>query len=518
MAELGAPDLLALIEGRAADPFLIDAVDGRTLTYGEAHQRACRLAGMLMERGFASGDRVVCSVPNGVDLALLYLAALYANLTVVPLGPGFGIRELRSILARTRARGMLHAPGSSGRLVDLAHDADLAVVAVGPGAGIDPQDPSAQAAVPFAQWQPDDVVAIHFTSGTTGPPRGIGHRLGDFLANARRVAGAIGAGPELRFHAMLPMTYLGGYYNLFLLPLAIGASVVVDRPFDGRMAIDYWDTPIRHQVSALWLLPSIMASLLRLDRGDRGRRFCREHVRVAVVGMGPLSTEVREEFNRTYGLAVLENYGLAETLLAASATRERQPPPAACGTALDGVGLRVVGDDGTELPAGAEGVIEIDSPDMMIGYLGDAGEFEPARRADGWFDTGDLGVLEPDGQLRITGRVKEIIIRGGVNVSPLAVEEALAGHEGVNRVAVVGLPHPILGEDIAVVVVCEAGTTLEALEPELRARARRLLDPAQQPGVYVQIDELPLTPTGKVRSQVLHRLVVDRLGLAPVRG
>jgi acyl-CoA synthetase (AMP-forming)/AMP-acid ligase II len=139
-------------------------------------------------------------------------------------------------------------------------------------------------------------------------------------------------------------------------------------------------------------------------------------------------------------------------------------------------------------------------------------------RDGGWLDTGDLGILEADGQLRVTGRVKEVIVRGGLNISARAVEEALAGHEGVERLAVVGVPHPILGEDTAVVVTCEPGVTLEDVESELRETARRCLDPAQQPGLYVQIDELPLTPSGKVRARALRELVIDRFGLAPARG
>jgi acyl-coenzyme A synthetase/AMP-(fatty) acid ligase len=416
ISELGAQNLLAVIEEQAASPFLIDATDGRTLTYSEAHDLACRLAGTFVDRGFEPGSRVLVSLPNGLDLALVYLAALYADLTVIPLGPGFGVRELRAILARTRARRMLHAPGNSSRLADLAREAGVEVVSVtgAEGGGINPCEPTARPVVPFAHWRPENVVAIHFTSGTTGAPRGIGHRLGDFLANAGRVAAAIEAGPELRFHAMLPMTYLGGYYNLLVLPLTLGASVVVDRPFDGQMAINYWKVPARHDVTALWLVPTIMAMLLRLDRDERGHRYCREHIRAVAVGMGPLSTELREEFNRVYGTTVLESYGLAETLLATSATTACQPPPGSCGTALEGVRLRAVDQAGDELAPGVEGVIEIATPDMMVGYLNDAGEFDSGCGAGGWLNTGDLGVLAPDGQLQITGRVKDIIIRGGI--------------------------------------------------------------------------------------------------------
>jgi long-chain acyl-CoA synthetase len=503
---------------------LIDAHAGRTLSYHEVHDRACSLASRLAARGLEPGSRVIVSLPNGVELALLYLAALYSGLTVIPLGPGFGVRELRSILARSRARWMMHIPGNFSRTVDLAREAGIELVSVSGwfgGSDGEPRKPAPCTITPFAHSSPDDIVAIHFTSGTTGPPRGVGHRLGDFLDNARRFAHATGVGPESRFHAILPMTYLGGYYNLLLLPLALGASVVIDRPFDGRMTLDFWGVSMRWRVTVLWLVPAIMAMILRTDRDGRdgrGRRYCREHVRLVTAGMGPLAVRLREQFERAYGVAVLENYGLAETLLAVAATHDRPPPPGACGRTLQDVRLRVVDEHGDELSAGHPGVIEVATPDMMLGYLDAAGTgFETDLREGGWLDTGDLGILSADGQLRITGRLKEVIVRGGLNISALAVEEALAGHKGVERLAVVGVPHPILGEDTAVVVACEPGVTLEDVEPDLRKAAQEQLDPAQQPGLYVQIDELPLTPSGKIRTRTLRELVIDRFSLAPAR-
>jgi acyl-CoA synthetase (AMP-forming)/AMP-acid ligase II len=166
-----------------------------------------------------------------------------------------------------------------------------------------------------------------------------------------------------------------------------------------------------------------------------------------------------------------------------------------------------------ELATGGE-VVKVRTPDLMVGYVDDDGNGFTAPLEDGWFDTGDRGVVE-DGALRITGREKELIIRGGINLSPREIELALEGAPGVNDVAVVGVPHPVLGEDVAAVVVCRHGITLAEVEAAMRELAMERLDNAQRPSVYLQIDELPRTTTGKVRSQRLRDLVVDRLGLAP---
>jgi len=165
------------------------------------------------------------------------------------------------------------------------------------------------------------------------------------------------------------------------------------------------------------------------------------------------------------------------------------------------------------------GAVQIATPDMFVGYLADGDgatsglAFDTPLTDGRWLDTGDIGELDADGVLRITGRSKEVIIRGGVNVSPVEVERALDQHVGGEALAVIGIPHRILGEEIAAVVVCAPDANLDAIEPELRSRAREQLEEAQQPSTYVQIDELPTSPTGKVRRGALRDLVIDRLGL-----
>ena len=301
-------------------PFLIDAQgSGAVLTYGEAHALATNVGAELRRRGLARGDRLGLVLPNSVDLALLYLGALYAGVVVVPLGTGFGRRELRSILERTQPAQIVTGE---------TPDAGLAEAAGAAGVPLTQLDPRAVSA-PDDGWRPlddvasRDVIAIHFTSGTTGTPRGVGHRLSDFVANAQRYAAATGLGAEHRFHHNLPMTYMAGYYNLLLLPLTLGASVVVDRAFDARSLLSFFKTVGEHGADMLWLVPTIMAMLLKIDRGDEGRALIAEQVTIVVCGTAPLSPELRTQFEERYGIAVHDSYGLSETLFAAVSTPAR---------------------------------------------------------------------------------------------------------------------------------------------------------------------------------------------------
>jgi acyl-CoA synthetase (AMP-forming)/AMP-acid ligase II/kynurenine formamidase len=485
-------------------PLLIDAQnDGAVLTYGEAHALAANAGAELRRRGLGRGDRLGVALPNSVDLALLYLGALYAGVVVVPLGAGFGRRELRSILERAQPAQVVTGPSPDPALVDAAQAAGVALTQLDPRAAAPPGD----------GWRPldgvasRDVVAIHFTSGTTGTPRGVGHRLSDFVANAQRYAAATGLGADNRLHHNLPMTYMAGYYNLLLLPFTLGASVVIDRAFDARSLLGFFKTVGEHGADVLWLVPTIMAMLLKIDRGDEGRALIAGQIKMVVCGTAPLSPQLRTRFEERYGTTVHDSYGLSETLLAAVSTPARPAAAGTVGTLLDGVEMMVRPVDGAQ-----DGELLIRSPDTMAGYLEEGTTFaDPGE--DGWLPTGDLGTIGPDGEVRISGRSKEIVIRGGVNVSPVAVEGVLAAEEAVERVAVVGVPDALLGEQLVAVVQMRDGATLQEAEPALKARAAQALPSSQHPGVYLQIDELPRTPTGKVRKAAVRDMVIDQLGL-----
>jgi len=494
---------------------LIDAPTGRTLSYDETWMLAARAGAEMVQRGLRCGDRIAVAAPNSVNLAIVYLGALFAGIVVVPLGAGFGRRELRSILERAKPSAILSGPGFD-RATRIGVELGIPAWTLDTD-GFDPSRASGGDRVELGAWEHDDVVAIHFTSGTTGPPRGVGHRLGDFLGNAERFGSATGLGEANRFYADLPMTYLAGYYNLLLLPLALGAAIVVDHAFDARSLLAFWKTAAERQVDTIWFVPMMMAMLMEIDRDPAGAAYCREQLRFAAVGTASLTAELRQRFEQRYGITTCESYGLAETLLLTTATPRMPASPGAVGRPLEGVELRIDQFDGIQGHE-RDGLILVDSPDTMVGYLRRYGVEQPfvLPLVDGrWLETGDLGLIDDAGELRITGREKEVIIRGGVNISPIEIERVLRSHRGVADAAVVGVPHEIFGEDIVAVVTCKPGVTLNAIEEELRAEAKAQLDIVQQPGTFVQIDELPTTSTGKVRKAALRDLVIDHLGLSP---
>jgi acyl-CoA synthetase (AMP-forming)/AMP-acid ligase II len=231
------------------------------------------------------------------------------------------------------------------------------------------------------------------------------------------------------------------------------------------------------------------------------------------VGFAPLPLKVRDEFEARYGVRLVENYGLSETLFVTARSQRTLAGGGYVGEALPGITLRVVSEEGEVVAAGTDGEVYILTPDLMAGYLDAAGSLLEIDAA-AWFPTGDVAHLDEQGSLFITGRKKDLIIRGGVNISPAAIEEALMHVDGVAEVAVVSIPHELYGEDIVAVLKLDAGVELESLLDAVVTYAKRNLAQHQQPARYIAIDELPRTANGKVQKARIRELVAEKLQVA----
>jgi acyl-coenzyme A synthetase/AMP-(fatty) acid ligase len=498
--------------------FLVDAISGHEITYKEFHQSACKLAAELRRRGLGRGDRLAVMVPNCCELAILYFACMYIGATIVPVNPNLSASDVRFILSSCRPRFVIASAslrdritGTDTALIPLVTTQDRAIAPNAQSEAIDIAAlPDRPEFLPLEQSVDNDLLVIVYTSGTTAKPKGLAHRIGSMFRNARAFAGKQGIDSSSRFYLTLSMAYMGGFYNLLLLPFLHGASVVVDHVFDARSSLNFWDRTSRHQANTLWFAPTVMSILMKMDRGKLGEEFCRRAVRHSFVGFAPLTVKLKEEFEARYGVHLSENYGLSETLFVTARSRSDRSGTGYVGEALPGIALRIVGDNGSPLSPGSDGEIQILSPDLMAGYLDAEGQLREVDAAD-WFSTGDYGHLDDDGALFVTGRKKDIIIRGGVNVSPAAIEEALLHANGIADVAVVSIPHELYGEDVVAVLKLEPGVELETILDAVMARAKQELAAHQQPARYIAIDEFPRTANGKVQKTQLRQLVLGKL-------
>jgi len=368
--------------------------------------------------------------------------------------------------------------------------------------------------VPFDQATPEDTIAIVFTSGTTGRPTGVVHRIADLVNNSRLFNHRLGIGPDNRFYNVLAMAYLGGYYNLLLLPYVAGSSVVLAHAFDARAALRFWKAAEENGVNTLWLVPTIMAILMEMDRGHKGEEFCRENIRLCLAGTAPLPVKLRKNFEERYGLSVYENYGLCETLFISTNSPDLLVTDGCVGRVLRGVEVAVKDTDGKPVAYGKEGEIYVSTPYLMEGrYDLETQQTSPAD-TDGFFPSGDIGVLTGAGDVFITGRKKDLIIRGGINISPAQIENVLYRHKAVLECATVGVFHEIYGEDIAVAVCLRKKHKLVDVRDELSSLLKAELGTIKQPAHIIEIDELPKSSTGKIQRNKVRTMLEHKLGIA----
>ena len=508
--------VLDLVERNGDRILLVDALTGQPVSYREFHQLACALGAELRARGLRRGDRLGVMVPNCCELAVLYFACLYAGATIVPINPNLSAGDVRFILSSCDSR-LVVASASLCERVTAAGSTPIALAtAQDPLAGFPTAAIDLTKLPPSADFQPlqdttaDDVLVIVYTSGTTAKPKGLAHRIGGMFRNARAFAEQQGIDHSARFYLTLSMAYMGGFYNLLILPFLHGASVVIDHVFDARSSLSFWDCASRHQANTLWLAPTVMSILLKMYRGHVGEEFCRQSVRRSFVGFAPLPLKLKADFEARYGVQMIENYGLSETLFVTARSNASNSGTGYVGEVLPGIQLRVVGEDSSPLPPHSDGEIQILTPDLMAGYLDEKGLLKDVNAGE-WFATGDYGRLDQNGALFVTGRKKDIIIRGGVNISPAAIEEALLHGKGIVDAAVVSIPHELYGEDIVAVLKLEPGVELESILDEIMEYARQELAAHQQPSRYVAIDDFPRTANGKVQKSQLRELVVGKL-------
>ncbi len=335
---------------------------------------------------------------------------------------------------------------------------------------------------------PKDVLTIVFTSGTTAAPKAVAHTIGNLFGNAAAFNGEMGIGPGDRFLHLMPMAYSGGFFTVLISPWLAGPSVVMTPGLGPRTGREFWNTRMAQAVHALWLTPTMLAALLKVDRDAAGKAYCREKIGKIFVGTAPLYPKVRKDFETEYGRPLWESYGLSETLLAAANGPKRPVPEDSVGRTLPGI----------EIQAREGGELFIKTPHAMAGYV----DYATGRIAapPEWFPTGDIGTVGADGAVRLTGRAKDIIIRGGLNVSPTALEDVLLHHEAVAQAAVVGVPNELTGEDIVAVVKPKPGVDWTTAKPSLDAYVRASFTSATRPSAVLRLDEFPTGTTGKVRK------------------
>ncbi|WP_330254952.1 AMP-binding protein [Nocardia sp. NBC_00565] len=482
------------------------AAQGTTLTLAELVDQACRCAAAFHGLGVEPGDAVAVQVPSWVESVVAQAAALLVGAVLVPVVPIYGPHELGFILRESRAR-VLVTPDHLGRrdyLADLRRigacpDLSSVVVLGDPGAeGHIGWTTLLHGAEPMTSVQdasPDDVCLLVYTSGTTGQPKGVQHTHNTLLAEMRTAL--TGTDPDSVVLAAFPSGHVAGTLGLLRMLTQPTRHIVMDT-WDASTAARLIDN---HGVTATGGTPFFLTTLLDLaERGEADLSSLREYG----VGGASVPSAVIERAHQ-HGIAAFRAYGSSEhpSISGGSARDALDKRTHTDGRLLDGVEIRIVDDTLGDLPPGREGEILSRGPELFVGYRDhtlDSDALLPGR----WFRTGDIGTLDPDGYLTITDRRKDIIIRGGENLSSKQIEDVLANHEAVADVAVVAAPDALYGERVCAFVVLQPAITLSLAD--IRAHfATAGIARQKTPERLEIIDSLPRTATGKVRKAELRQ-------------
>jgi acyl-CoA synthetase (AMP-forming)/AMP-acid ligase II len=476
------------------------------MTFGQWDSEADGVAGLLSELGVQKGDVVCLLLPSSIDYALLYAALLRLGAITSGINPRLGKGEVESIVQRTSPVLVVHEPQSEALLSATSVRA-LERQAVVQGRVGDPPPH-------WPTLSEHDPVAVVWTSGTTGIPKGALFDHANLAAVARGTD--ILSEPGDRRLSPLPFAHVA-YMTRAWDEIAHGITTVITptpwRAEDAVRILGEESITVAQGVPTQWAL---MLECPELEHVDLSA------LRIAGTGAARMPASQVKALRERLGVPVVVRYTSTETSLGTGTTLTSTDEEVATtvGSPVPGVELRIVDDDGSELATGAIGRVLLRSDAAMLGYWGtgpgrgrssgdllNAAATAEVRSADGWITTGDFGLQDARGNLRLSGRAHERYIRGGYNIYPAEVEAVLSTHAAVSRVAVTGAPDPVLGE-IGVAIVVGEGDAIVDLD-ELRAHCRAVLSDYKAPDALVVVDELPLTPMMKVDPRRLAALAAE---------
>jgi non-ribosomal peptide synthetase component E (peptide arylation enzyme) len=494
-------------------------VDARhRVTYRELKARVDRVAAKFGQLGIGAGDVVTIQLPNWVEFAYVFFALERLGAVANQIGPDFRSREVEYILRFSESRAFVcPATFKSFDYVRMIQELrpglqDLKAVCVlgGRGDGVVSLDDmiygaGAVASPTAAPLGANDVMRMAFTSGTTGNPKGVIHSHNTTLSTCRNLNHDMGVTEREVFLVYLPLGLNWGYLTLVQSVMAGARAVLLDQFSAGR-ALELIE---RERVT---FIPTAPASIIAMLNDPGLGRVDLSSLRVVITGGASCPLETIREFRAKLRGHLIELYGMLETGFH-TYTRLTDDPEAVTGTvgkAASGMGLRLIDEAGRDVPEGGEGEIAAQGPSVHLGYHKNPAANAELFTADGWFRSGDLGQFDPAGNLKIVGRLKEMINRGGKKFFPREIEEILYTHPKILHAAIVGVPDPRLGERNCLCVIPRAGERI-ALE-EVVAFLRDQVATYKLPEMIEIFDDFPFTPTGKIQRHVLTRRVLERRG------
>jgi acyl-CoA synthetase (AMP-forming)/AMP-acid ligase II len=501
-----AVDFAGLVSRLGANPAMIDARFGRAYSYADLGAMVARGRSLLEDEGLRPGHVVLSLLPNSSEAIVTFLASLSAGINYAPLPPDATLREVERAILLLKPRACIAGDSVSPEIANALQAAGVRMLRVPvdgtlawlPEFRPGPLPKLAQAARLYLS-----------TSGSTGEPKAIVIDVDRLWSSGRAFIGRHRFADETsRFYNILPVSYLGGLFNLCLIPLAAGGSFVIAEAFSGRSMLGFWQGVEQHGVNVLWVVPSMIRALLSVSDRTKRNKTTAPNLRGCLLGTASIDLETKQRFERFVGVPVLENFALSETTFLTSELFDdgMERSPGSVGPVLPYVSLCFVpiarGED-DEQPTEAPTEIRVKTPFLFLGYLAEDGTITLPTDQDGYFPTGDLGHLVDGSVLVLDGRLREVIKKGGFFVPLREIEILAETHEAIDEAAAVGITHGFYGESYRLFVRLKRGyQTAEAVSQFGSWLRSRIVRHKWPDGILVR-DQFPRTTSGKVRKHLL---------------
>ena len=457
------------------DVFLIDGQSQKTFSYKDFFSLVIDTKKKLEKLELKRNDVIAISASNSLYLIALYFASLLLSLKIVPIDPEKGTKEINEILSFIDYKILIYEsvnieqsiknfPMQEFKSFDYRNDSNYDLEILNK---IDFE-------LPFL---------ISFTSGSTGTPKGVVHSFGNLIKSALAFNKKFNFDDSNVFYHNLPMTYMAGILNLFILPLISKSRIVLGNRFNISEIPKFWNLPIKYSANTFWFIPTILELLIKLDRGNDGIEYSKSNQILGLVATAPLLPETKIEFQQKYSIPLFESYGLTETLFV-STNQPGEDKTGSVGKLLDEVNINFLEDN----------EIIIQTPWMFFNYI----NFKKSNFLDGdYYRTGDIGKMV-DSNLIITERKKDLIIKGGINLSPKKIEDYLKNYEFFNQCVILGIPDKFLGEKIVCFFILKNDDYLDT--KLLNQNLCSNLGNVYQIDDFVKIKEIPLNTNGKINK------------------
>ncbi len=481
----------------------------RTITNVQQYEHACKTATVLQDHGISEGDRILVMMLNSPDVMSAFTATWKLGAVIIPVTPMWTAREARYVIEDSGARLAITSPELAPLLAAASEGIESVqeILVMGdtdtPGAtGIIAEIESADRYERMFASSPDDTAMLLYTSGTTGDPKGVILSHGNlvstndmFYQNSKDIT-------DMRSVSSLPLSHIYGVL-LMNLGFRLASRTRVLAQWDTRAVFEAIE---ELKVNRLSVVPTMLSYMLNFPERDKYDTSSLTHVGS---GGAPIPEAVRVEFEKEFDCSVKQGYGLSETGGALTGYEQDEAyRVGSVGRPLPGIEACILDNDNSPVAAGEAGEICTRGPHVMHGYMN---KEEATREAivDGWLHTGDIGHMDADGYIYITDRKKDLIIKGGENISPKEIEEGIYAHSAISEAAVFGIPDDRFGENLVAAVVLRHGATVTELEllEHLSAHVTKFKIPAR----VVFLDELPKNPTGKIQKRALRDQFADLL-------